>query len=196
MKCAEAQVVQPAGIQQGGRNVGVARLLREQLAAQRDDLRQVHVVEYGLPVADALETGVQPAAHVHDHRIGVPLDEAADGTVEIPPADDAADFAQLRSVEAGIVVLQTLHKTLRGLVVQDGMPAAAFFRSVIERDEQCLGDDALELMFPFHFTMEFISEQYSDSFMKKGGKIRKDFLLFRCPLAAAFPGTGLLSVIP
>jgi len=44
--------------------------------------------------------------------------------------------------------------------------------------------------------MEFISEQYSDSFMKKGGKIRKDFLLFRCPLAAAFPGTGLLSVIP
>ena len=144
------QVVQPAGIQQGGRNVGVARLLRNQLAAQRDDFRQVHVVEYGLPVADTLETGVQTTAHIHHHRIGVLPYEAAHGTVEKPPAHDAADLAQLRPVETGVVVFQTVHQPLRNLVVQNRVLSAALFRPVIERNEQCLGDNALEFMSLFH----------------------------------------------
>ena len=45
----------------------------------------VHVVEYGLPVADTLETGVQTTAHIHHHRIGVLPYEAAHGTVENHP---------------------------------------------------------------------------------------------------------------
>ena len=145
-----AQVVQPVGFQQGGRDVGIARLLRNQLAAQRNDFRQVHVVEYGLPVADTLETGIQTAPHIHHHRIGVLPDEAAHGTVEKPPAHDAADLAQLRPVEAGVVVFQTVHQPLRNLVVQDRILPAALFRPVVERNEQCLGNNALEFMFLFH----------------------------------------------
>ena len=94
-----AQVVHPVGFQQGRRNIGIARLFGYQLPAQRDDLRQVHVIKDRFSVSDTLETGIQSAAHIHDNRMGMRFDEPPHGTVEIPSAHHASHFAQLCPVE-------------------------------------------------------------------------------------------------
>ncbi len=123
-----AQAVHPFGLQQGSRDIRVARLFGYQFAAQRDDFRKVHVIEDRFPVSDALVAGVQSAAYVYDYRPRMRVDEPPHGTVEIPAAHHAAHFAQPGPVELGIIIFQTVCQPFRSLIIQNGMGTTALFR--------------------------------------------------------------------
>ena len=124
-----AQVVHPVGFQQGRRDIDIARLFGYQFPAQGDDLRQVKVVKDRFPVPDTLETGIQPTSHIDHNRTGMRFNKPPHGTVEIPSAHHASHFAQLCSIELGVIVFQTVRQPFRCLVIQDGIVPAAFFGS-------------------------------------------------------------------
>ena len=84
--------------------------------------------EDAMHTADTLEAGIQPTAHVHDHRTGMCPDEPPHGTVEIPAAHHAALFAQPGPVELGIIIFQTVCQPFRSLIIQNGMGTTALFR--------------------------------------------------------------------
>lgn len=119
--------------------------LAEQFAATVDHLRHVQVVPLHPTVVDPLESGVEAAADVHDHRVGMAAEEILRVPVHFAGEHAPHHVQQLRHRDPGDrleVVTQRPYQRDSLVIVQQGIRTLGFHRPPVEGCQRCLGHPA------------------------------------------------------
>ncbi len=135
-----ADGVDPAEVEEGHGQVGVALGLGQEAATEVDGLGQIEVVPVGDGrAAQAVVAGVDASAELYDDGVGVGLEELLGLAVDQVGADATADLRHGAAPELREVIVDAVHDFDRFRVAQQGVRPIRFGGLGPEGDEHGFG---------------------------------------------------------